>query len=267
MTRFPSLPTLLTCLAAVGCGSENYQSRTTDNSVPFFQHQDELNANLGGRLGSGEISLRLPRTFTPVAAPRKKPGAPDERDPRLPPDFEGDLPGLVDAFKGTMRSGAESPGPAAKTVPVFAYLISSRTVPKDPEDTTASFDTIVYEAIARGLDQQPLPRQSREQAALRVGGEGFAPTLQFRQMVPFDVTIDGVPMQYRLFFNTGQSVSQGLPVALLFVLPKNPDRLEQMSGNGKRLNLSLETLLVRAKSDRPAAPVGGAAGGSGAPGF
>ena len=258
-------PKLLLCLAAIGCGSESYEARVTTNSVPFFRHQAQLNENLGPRAGRGEVTLRLPQGFQLIPPPRPpKPGSGPERDPRLPPGFDGDLPGLTDGFKGQMRAFGASGGGAAQPVPVFAYLLSSRVVPKPAAGATAtteSFDKVVFRAVAGGLGLPTDPMPGRD---MTVGGQDFAPTLRYTPSA-FETNVDGVPMRYRLFVNS----TLGLPVAVLFVVPRDADRSERLE---EKIALSLETLQIRAASARPpgggAAPAGGGpAGGSGAPSF
>jgi len=146
-------------LGAAGCGAEVYQARVEGNSVPFFNYQRELEGNLGPRWRSanGKISLRLPAAFKEIPGPKKKKKddpAPTGRDPRIPADFNADLPGLLGAFRGTMK--ADVAGGKTATVPVYAFVLSNQHLlaSREPTAKPQQYDQQLIAALGAGLAQR-----------------------------------------------------------------------------------------------------------------
>lgn len=256
------------CLAgAAGCGAEAYQSRIDGNSIPLFAYRHELDSSLTSSAWRlGEVSLRLPSNFKEVPAPKKKPGVPGAgRDPRLPPGFDIDLPGLLGGFRGTMK--AESAGGKAVEVPVHAFVLSNRYLlaSREPTAKPQAYDATLLNTLGAGLRKGNVSLTTLKQftptETLKPEQRAFAAAPRFDQ-TSLDTTADEVPMRYEVYIRR----QPPLQVAVVFVVPKEPTRDEQLR---KRIDLSLQTLRVEVGGGGggAAAPAAAPQGGSNSPGF
>jgi hypothetical protein len=255
--RIFTLPLALLPLLATGCGARTYESRIALNSVPFFGYLQDLNANLGGETRKRDVRFRLPATFTEIPAPKpKKSGESAARDPRLPPGLSGDLPGLVAGFRGKMK--AEDAGGKTRETTAYAYVLTNRFLlaSRDASAKPSKYDQLLLNTIAAGLGQPAQPNWTPK--PYPVGGKDFEPSFRY-DTVAFDTDTGGVPMRYEVYLRS----KPPLIAAVVFVVPKNPAREEQLK---KRIDLALQTLRIEGGTAAPApAAQGGAA--TGGPGF
>lgn len=257
---------LLTLASAAGCGAEAYQSRIDGNSIPLFAYRHELDSSLApSAWRRGEVSLRLPNNFKEVPAPKKKPGSPGAgRDPRLPPGFDIDLPGLLGGFRGTMK--AEASGGKTVEVPVHAFVLSNRFLlsSREPGAKPDAYDATLLNTLGAGLRKGNVSKTTLKSfvptESLSPEQRGFASAPRFER-TSLDATADDVPMRYELYIHREAK----LQVAVIFVVPKDPARDEQLR---KRIDLSLQTLRVEiAGGTGTAAPAAAPQGSSTGPGF
>ncbi len=257
LTRFVLLAPLC---GIAGCGADVYEARIDGNAVPFFAYQRDLDSGLGSRWRKGDVGIRLPNEFKEVPAPKKKPGsAAPGRDPRLPPGFDIELPGLLGGFRGTVK--AEPTGGKPGEVPVFAFVLSNRYLlaSKEPTAKPQEYDKTLVNTVTAGLQNGTAPslRQYPFTGSLGPGQLAFAPTHRIDQ-TSLETTIGAAAMRYEIYIRRDPP----LQAAVIFVVPKEAARDENLK---KRIDLSLQTLRVEAVT----ASAGGAGtqGGSNTPGF
>lgn len=227
--RLPTLLILLIALAASGCGVEAYQSRVINNTIPFFQYHEELNANLGPRWRKGEVSLRLPAGLKEIPGPKKN--EKEARDKRIPSGLDVDeLTGLLGGFRGDVEA-VNSAGSTVKS-PFYALVLSNRVLlaSRDTKAKPDEFDTTLLSRLAEALGGAELSSTPRHV----VGGKDFAPSLAY-EVARLDVAASNPAMRYEVYLHR-----QGpLQVAIVFVLPQEAARSERL---GERIELSLQTL-------------------------
>lgn len=255
---------LLSLTGAAGCGAEAYQARVEGNAVPLFSYRRELDSSLGLAWRTGEVSLRLPSNFKEVPAPKKKPGMPGAgRDPRLPPGFDIDLPGLLGGFRGTMK--AEGPGGKPAEVPVYAFVLSNRYLlaSREPTAKPQAYDSTLLNTIGAGLRKGNVSLTTLKQftptESLKPEQRAFAPGLRFDH-TSLDATMGDVPMRYAIYIRRDPP----LQVAIVFAVPKEPARDEQLE---KRIDLALQTLRIETAGGTGGALPAAPQGGSNSPGF
>ncbi|HEX6985408.1 MAG TPA: hypothetical protein VF170_08520, partial [Planctomycetaceae bacterium] len=238
-------------LAAAGCGVETYEARVKQNSIPFFQYQKELDANLGTRWRQGAVSLRLPAEFKPIPNPKKKDQA--ARDPRIPPGLNAEqLVGLLGGFRGEVATAA---GGQSSTGTAYAMVLSNGTLlsSRDPKEKPQDFDLMLLNRVAAGLGLGTVSKNTLR--PFNVGGKDFQPSLRY-DAAAFE-TEGGAPMRYEVYIHR----QAPLQVAVVFALPKSA------AGAGRlddRIALSLQTLRI---GDGGPPAGGAAAAGGGSPGF
>ena len=241
-----------TLLCASGCGVEEYHNRVVQNSIPFLSYQQELNSNLTGRWRKGEVSLRLPAGLTEVPGPKKK----DEktRDKRLPPGLQIDrLTGLLGGFRGEVQAAGTS-----TKVPVYALILSNRELlsSRSPTEKPDLFHKTLLNRIGGAAGGQATRSDYKP---FTVGGRDFRPTLRYEA-----ATVDpsGGNVRYEIYAYT--EPPSKLQVALVFLIPKEPDRAERLKD---KIELSLQSLRVEAAGASGGATATAPSAGGSAPGF
>ena len=121
MLRSRILMTCVGLLLVCGCGSEQYESRLKETSA-FFEYRQSLDRVLQSGNWSHppfQISMRIPKGFNPLPAPRPpKEGEPIPEDTRQPAYLSLYLPGIVGAWRGEFPSDQGNS-------PVFLYVCSN----------------------------------------------------------------------------------------------------------------------------------------------
>ena len=225
----------LCLLASAGCG-ERYSGRVAGNSVPFFEHQQQLERQLGAWWSGGGLTFRPPKSMTLVPAPVGT-------TPALPAPLPGDLLGTQAVFTGPVSVYAGE-GAERKQVPMHAVVLSNLpfVVKKSPEMDAAEYDQSLLAQLAGVFGRDPGTFHFQSHV---IGGQDFIPQRRF-DMAKF-VSADDPATTYELYIARSGAVQAGL----LFVVPTEPERSERLP---ERINLTLETVSVAGKT-------GGGAGG------
>jgi len=245
-------------IAGSGCGVETYQQRIVSNTIPLFQYNQELDANLGAEWRKGEVRMRLPAGFKTIPDPEKDATV----DRRLPPTLQGIPTGVLGGFRSTMQALSAS-GSTIET-PIHIVVLSNRALlaAAEPETKPQNFDAMLLNVVSRAAGGGPVKTSVLK--PVTVGGSGFEPSLRYEAAV-FDASGGGVPMQYEVYIRR-QPQPRGTPlqVAVVFLVPKEVMRAGPLR---KQIELSLQTLRIEqaptgAAPSNPASPPGGS-GGSG----
>lgn len=247
----------LLCLFVAGCGVETYQARVVENTVPLFRYEEELNSNLGPEWTKGEVHLRLPAGLKEVPGPKKK----EADETRLPPSLMADLKGILGGFRGKVDAVTTDGQAAEADMHVLVMSNRSLIASPSPDAKPDKFDTTLVNTIASALGIGTSPGNLASKR-IEVGDSahdrealGSIPPKIVYQTVTLDTTIDDVPMQYEIYFRQ----QSPLIVAVVFLVPKDPDRSERLR---EKINLSLQTLRIT-QPGAVAATGGGSAGGGG----
>ncbi len=221
-------PLLLTVVALCGCGVETYHARIVENSIPFFQYQQELDANLGARWRKGELSVRLPAELKALPDPKEDDGG---RDPRIPRGLAlEELTGLLGGFYGELE-GAD-PARNGVAAPFTALILSNRVLlaSRDPDVNPEDFDNTLLNRLSEGLGGAPIKTTPRH----TVGGKDFAPQLAYERTV-LESPTGNPPTRFEVYmYREGR-----LQVAIVFGVPRNLDRVAPLQ---KKIELSLQSL-------------------------
>jgi hypothetical protein len=263
------VPSIL-CLFVAGCGVETYQARVIENTVPLFRYEEELNSNLGTEWSKGEIRLRLPAGLKEIPGPKKK----EDAETRLPPGLDVDLKGILGGFRGKVN--AVTAGGQTAKADMHVLVMSNRVLLASPSKDAKpdAFDKTLVNTLAAALGtgtsagNLPLKRVEVGNSNRDRDTYGSIPPKIVYEMVQLDTMIDDVPMQYEVYFRR----QPPLIVAVVFLVPKDPDRSERLRD---KLDMSLQTLRTTAPGAAAATSGGGNAsgaatsggGGGGAPGF
>ena len=258
MRPLPALLLVFVCGALAGCGAESYSKDLKGNTVPYFELQRDLNANLSGPWEQRGISLRVPQSFSLVAPP----AAPTEeeledefyqppRDERQPAYLTRDLPGLRAAWRFGGGAG-ESAGQR------WLYVLDSRDLEDDPVEPGLEPAELPFEVTDRFAEAFNLPTPPTDawtDARFPQAPRPFAPPVQYRTP-PEALTgdIDGVEHTAELYLHE----ERGRFVLLALVAPT--ETLATDRGLTAARDLMLQTLDVNAATAAPAA-----GGRSGAP--
>jgi len=256
---------LVLCLLVAGCGVETYQARVVENTVPLFRYEDELNSNLGPEWSKGEVHLRLPVGLKEIPGPKKK----EDEETRLPPSLSADLKGILGGFRG--KADAVTAGGQAAKADMHVLVMSNRSLIASPSADAKpdKFDATLVKTLSAALGTGT-SSGNESSKRIEVGNSnrdrdafGSVPPKIVYEMVQLDTTIDDVPMRYEIYFRR----EAPLIVAVVFLVPKDPDRSERLRD---KIDLSLQTLRIT-KPGAVAATGGGggsaAGGGGGAPNF
>ena len=264
--RLPAVPFLpvcgvLACVGTAGCGGESYSRDLKANTVPYFELQRDLNANLAGPWESRGISLRVPQSFTLVPPP---PAPTDEesedeyyeppRDERQPAYLARDLPGLRAAWRFGGGAG-ESAGER------WLYVLDSSDLEDDPVEPGLEPTELPLEVVDRFCETLNLTTPSPEayvDARFPQAPRPFAPPVSY--LTPPEALtgdIDGVEHTVEVYLHE----DGGRNVLLVLVAPT--ETLTADRGLTTARDLMLQTLDV--SNARSAAPTaGGRSGGGGA---
>lgn len=266
MPRPTALFLSLLCPFVAGCGVETYQARVIENTVPLFRYEHELNANLGTEWGKGEVHLRLPEGLKEIPGPKKK----EDPETRLPSDLTADLTGILGGFHGKVNA-LNTDGQTAKA-DMHVLVMSNRSLLASPSKDAKpeKFDTTLVNTLAAalgiGISPGSLPSKRVEVGNSNRDRDAFGsmPPKIVYEMVQLDTTIDDVPMQYEIYFRR----ESPLIVAVVFLVPKDPDRSEHLR---EKIDLSLQTLRITkpgaVATTGGGSSAGGGGGGGAAPGF
>jgi hypothetical protein len=255
------VPSIL-CLFVAGCGVETYQARVIENTVPLFRYEEELNSNLGTEWSKGEVRLRLPTGLKEIPGPKKK----DDPETRLPPGLEADLKGILGGFRGKVNA-VTSGGRTAKAdmhvlVMSNRVLLASRSKDAKPDAFDKTLVNTLAAALGTGTSAGNLPLKRVEVGNSNRDRDTFGsiPPKIVYEMVQLDTMIDDVPMQYEVYFRR----QPPLIVAVVFLVPKDPDRSERLR---EKIDMSLQTLRITPPGAVATTTGGATGGGGGAPGF
>ena len=258
--RLAALSFLPVCGVLIGCGGEGYSRDLKANTVPYFELQRDLNANLAAAWESRGISLRVPQSFSlvpPPPAPTEE-EAEDEyyeppRDERQPAYLTRDLPGLRAAwsFGGSVgeRAGQR-----------WLYVLDSRDLENDPVEPgldPAELPFAVVDRFGEALNLPTPPTEAYVDARFPQAPRPFAPPVQYRTP-PEALTgdLDGVEHTAEVYLRE----DGGRFVLLVLVAPT--ETLTADRGLTTARDLMLQTLDV--SNARPAAPAAsGRSGGGG----
>ncbi len=237
------------CPFAAGCGVETYQARVVENTVPLFRYELEMNSSLGPEWSKGEVHLRLPVGLKEIPGPKKK----EDEETRLPPSLSAELEGILGGFRGKVDAITAGGQPAKADMHVLVMsnrsLIASPSADAKPNKFDSRLVNTIAASVGTGTSSGNLPSKRFEVGNSSRDRDAFGsiPPKVVYEMVQLDTMIDDVPMQYEIYFRR----EAPLIVAVVFLVPKEPDRSERLR---EKIDLSLQTLRIpsRVPARRPA---------------
>jgi hypothetical protein len=248
-----------------GCGRETYERRL-DDSKRYFAYLDKMNQNLSPIWAGRGVSLRVPKQFEVIPAPKPKPKkgpakggakaapeAPEEqRDPRQPTYADLNLPGLQMAFSTKLSTAGKGREMGYLYVLTNGELLGK----KGSDEKAAQFNNTVLHTIAQAVGQpDPAPDKLGSNSVPK--GEPWVAKRTFKMVRPgFPASIDG--KDYRIaVYNCKDQKNE---VSLVYVLPENVSPAEKL---GTNIDLSLETLQIAKGAPVVGGPEAKAAAGRG----
>ena len=271
-------------LLLAGCGQETYERRLAETSA-LYSHIQVLEDNLGGTFADSNISLRPPKQFRLVAAPKADAEGESEFDPRQPDFVNIELPGLRASFRADLQCG--SAGGQDSTQTGYLYLLSNHYLNNTPATTgTAKADegddltgalkkdpSLFTETVMRGFaealgaqsKQGPKPNEWPKESFPRT----VAALFPVGSQNPFvQVSLVSSEMEATIreqpYDVTAYLLAEGqTQVLLLFVIPHDILPAEKMR---ERIDLSLETLRLVGAAAAVPGPGGVPAAGAGSAG-
>ena len=259
-----------------GCGFQTYEERT-ETTKQYYDYVDRLNHNLGPQFADSGISVRIPKQFTLLPAPKKrrkkapkKPKAvagevvevaPKEKvkDPRQPDYLDVEFPGLVAAWRADLNtvSGTGDSSQTA-TIPGTIYLLSNYELwgnYKGKNQTIKKSDPLKFHEQVIGVLEDGLhiriDERARGSASNRINkwftetvpkakDEQFAPKKEVRTitLVPeVEEGETGIQREYQVYLFKNGDMK----IVLIYALPRNVSTGEDLQD---RILFSLQTLNV-----------------------
>ena len=247
------LSALVGLLALTGCGAEAYNSRLQE-TAKYFEYLETLNRNLARAWGNAGVDYRAPLQFREIPPPKIEKDEEGnviepEIDPRQPAFIDGELPGLIGAWKADVSVGDGATAPASIFI-LSNYPLWLETT--DASEIVKFHDTAVRQ-VSGGMNLRlPDPKRVTIPA-----GIAYTKGKQFTTYSLPEKEIDGIAYHTTLYAHQAGDAR----VVLVFVIPARIDTSERI---GDRIEMSLETLTVTdVKPPRPTP--GGKPGAEAAP--
>lgn len=262
---------MVLCAYCGGCGSERYEQRL-EETRKLFVYEDELNENLGGSWAESSVSIRMPKGFALLPAPKVETdeegneleSGPDPRQPTQAGIMTEELPGLLGAWTASVEADVANGGsPDFQGATAYAYVLGNHALWMQNEvEEAAQFHETVLTAVVNGLNL-PEPDPAAWQPVRYPPKGGYAKSKQAQVLVMKTSGLVGqTQAEASLHLFEDGPEGQKVKLAILFIYPATINASERIQ---KRIELALETLSY--SPNHPTAGDESGAGGASGGGF